>query len=190
MLRHGQSEANVQGVISGSRDVALTDLGREQARNAIPVFRSLRCKPAIIVHSHRQRARETAEIVNETLRLEMIEDPRIAEQNFGDWEGQNVLEVRPHILAGEDPPNGETNDEFYERVREAYNDHLSRATHPVLFVCHGGLWRAIPALYQQERMTSHNCEPYLFHPNKNNAAFPWHISDSKAKGFQNALKPA
>jgi probable phosphoglycerate mutase len=188
MLRHGQTTANEREVFSGSQDVDLTDLGRQQAHANIPVFVALQRKPTIIIHSHRSRARDTAQIVNTPMGLEMIEDSRLAEQDFGDWEGQPVIAIRPHILAGEDPPNGETNQEFYDRVREAFMDHLGQHDAPALFVCHGGIWRAFRAIYGQETMIVKNCEPHLFNPAPENTTFPWSISDFKSKGFQSALK--
>lgn len=188
MLRHGQTTANAQEVFSGSQDVDLTDLGRQQAHANIPVFTALRYKPTVLIHSHRSRARDTGQIVNTSMGLEMVEDPRIAEQDFGDWEGLPVAKVRPHILAGEDPPNGETNQEFYDRVGEAFTDHLERHDAPALFVCHGGIWRAFRAIYGQETMIVKNCEPHLFTPTPDNKAFPWTISDFKSSGFQSAPK--
>lgn len=32
LVRHGESQGNIQGIITGSLDLDLTDLGREQAR--------------------------------------------------------------------------------------------------------------------------------------------------------------
>lgn len=188
MLRHGQSEANLDGMLSGSIDVPLTRLGRAQAEETIPAFMSLKRRPTIIVHSHLTRARDTAAIVNSFLGLEMIEDPRIAEQNFGDWEGMQIDSIRPQILAGEDPPEGETNQEFYDRVGEAFTEHLDKHDAPVLFVCHGGIWRALAANYGHKVPPPHNCNPYLFNPAPDNDAFPWNVSDFKSGGFQSALK--
>lgn len=188
MLRHGQSEANVLKVLSGSRDVALTDQGRQQAEASIPTFLSLKQRPTIIVHSHRQRARETAQIINRSLGLKMIEDERVAEQDFGDWEGQKIDFIRPAILSGEDPPNGETNEAFSARIADALTDHLTQHPTPVLFVTHGGLWRGFAHLYGQKLPKPNNSEPYCFAPNTESTEFPWKVSDFRSPSFGANLK--
>jgi len=178
MLRHGETTANAAGVLSGSQDVALTEKGIAQATFAQNIVRQL--KPTIIVHSHRTRAINTAKITNQSLNLPMIEDPRFAEQNFGDWEGQPVTEIRPYILSGEDPPNGESNEEFSQRFIEGLNDHLKTNESPILFVGHGGLWRAFTHHYGQAPVKPGNCEPWKFSPNASNPTFPWEMKKIEA----------
>lgn len=175
MIRHGQSTANLKGILSGSIDADLTDLGQNQAAQAKQTFERLAPLPTVIIHSDLSRAKETAQIINNGHSLHMIEDERLAEQNFGDWENQPLSKIRPYILQGQDPPNGETNFDFYKRTWAAFEEHLSTHTNPLL-VCHGGLWRAFAAAYREKTEKPDNCTFYRFTPLNNTDSFPWDIS--------------
>lgn len=175
MIRHGESVANVEQYASGHVDVPLTEKGIAQAQAARKVFQCLEIKPTVIIHSHLQRARNTARIINEVLGLEMIEDPQIAEQHYGEWEGVHWDHTRQSIRDGIDPPGGESHSDFYERVREVVTRHVSARLSPVLFVCHGGVFRAIGALYGEKITGIENCSLHHFEPETDRAgiAFPW-----------------
>lgn len=177
MIRHGESEANLGQFCSGHVDVALTEKGLEQARTAAKILASLENKPTIIIHSHLQRARITAEILNEGLGLEMIEDKDIAEQMYGDWEGVSWEITRQPIRDGMDPPNGETHAAFGERIKNVIMRYTKRyeKTSPVLFVCHGGVFRAFGELYKEKIVGVENCMLHHFAPDSANESFPWKI---------------
>lgn len=176
MIRHGESTANLAQIVSGQVDVDLTERGVEQARIARAVVESLAQKPSLIVHSHLRRARNTAEVINENLKLPMAEEPLIAEQFFGDWEGQSWSVARQNIREGVDPPNGETHAAFHERVKEALNRIHETHPGPVMIVCHGGVFRAIGALYGSPIFGTENCALHHFEPNAANALMPWRIT--------------
>ena len=177
MIRHGESTANVEQYASGHVDVALTEKGIAQAYAAQKIVDGLDVKPSIIIHSHLQRARNTARILNEHLGLEMVEDPTIAEQHFGDWEGQHWDRTRQPIRDGIDPPNGESHAAFHERVRDAVTRFVNTYPGPVMIVCHGGVFRALGALYGEQIVGIENCALHHFEPNLDQAAvtFPWNI---------------
>lgn len=60
-MRHGETDANVAGVVSGQTDSKLTERGRAQARAARDPARALSISD--IVASPLTRALETAEII-------------------------------------------------------------------------------------------------------------------------------
>jgi broad specificity phosphatase PhoE len=177
MIRHGESEANLGQFCSGHVDVALTEKGVNQARKAALVVAALAVKPSLIIHSHLQRARITAQIINEKLNVEMIEDAEIAEQMYGDWEGVGWAETRQPLRDGIDPPNGETHAAFNERVRTTISKYILEyeKSAPVMFVCHGGVFRAIGNLYKQKIHGVENCALHHFAPDMANDIFPWKI---------------
>ena len=177
MIRHGQSEANLAEICSGHIDVALTDLGREQARAAGKIIAALpdAWKPRRIVHSHLSRARDTASLINESLgSLPMVETPDIAEQFFGDWENQPWDLYRAKINDCLDPEGGETMQAFQNRVKRALNDAFAASGDLPLVVCHGGVFRAFGSLYGQSILGIRNCLPYRFTPVQND--YPWEIA--------------
>jgi probable phosphoglycerate mutase len=175
MIRHGESVANLGQYASGHVDVALTEKGIAQAYAAQKIVEALELKPSVIIHSHLQRARNTAKILNENLNLPMFEDPAIAEQCYGDWEGQPWALTRQPTRDGIDPPNGERHVDFHERVRGAITKFMNAHPGPVMIVCHGGVFRAFGALYQNKITGTENCALHHFAPCTENAAFPWNI---------------
>jgi probable phosphoglycerate mutase len=176
MIRHGESEANLGQFASGHKDVALTSKGWEQASAAADLVKRLSIRPAVIIHSHLQRARNTAKILNDVIGAPMIEDPRIAEQHYGDWEGQSWNDVRQPIRDGIDPPNGETHAAFVIRVQNAITSFIETHPGPIMIVCHGGVFGAFRALYNLPREGVENCVLHYFEPETTNEAFPWTIT--------------
>jgi len=174
MIRHGESVANLGQYASGHVDVELTEKGIAQAYAAQKIVDALELKPTIIIHSHLQRARNTAKILNENLKLPMVEDAAIAEQNYGDWEGKSWELTRQPTRDGIDPPNGETHAAFHQRVRGAITNFVNSHSGPVMIVCHGGVFRAFGALYQSPMVGIENCSLHHFEP-RVDAAFPWNI---------------
>ncbi len=176
MIRHGQSVANEGRYFSGNLDVELTDKGREQAKDAREHVEKLVHKPVQIVHSHLSRARDTATIINQNIGLPMTEMDLLGEHHFGDWERASWEEKRPLFMAGENPPNGETHDDFTARVKRGLNTALELEG-PILIACHGGIFRAFYHLYDNLENFNRieNCRLYSFTPNESRSEFPWDI---------------
>ncbi len=106
---------------------------------------------SVIVASPLRRARETAQIVAETVDRPVEIDPRWMEVGFGSVEGLTFDEasiawpaVIARLSAGDlaiDWPDGETHLAVRERVTAALDDVLGRDV-PVLVVAHGIAIRA------------------------------------------------
>lgn len=175
MIRHGESIANRDGYFSGNLDVELTNTGKQQAERARTTFESLSIKPTIIIHSHLSRARDTASIINAGYQLPMIETHLLGEHHFGDWEKMPWQDVRPAFLAGQNPPNGESHEDFKNRCHKGFQFALKHEGTP-LIVCHGGVFRGFSALYGKEMHGITNCTLYSFEVNESEPDFPWKIT--------------
>jgi probable phosphoglycerate mutase len=92
-FRHGQSRANVEGIIIsdptiGTVEYGLTEEGRRQVQASLAAA-TMFGADAILVSSDFRRARETAEIIREQLGAAPIAfDIRLRERFFGEWEGK------------------------------------------------------------------------------------------------------
>jgi probable phosphoglycerate mutase len=97
LVRHGQTEYNVQGRMQGSLDSPLTASGIEQARNIGYALRNLIEHPDgwTIESSPLPRARVTAEIIREELNMNsaIVLDERLREVSLGSWEGLSREEI-------------------------------------------------------------------------------------------------
>jgi 2,3-bisphosphoglycerate-dependent phosphoglycerate mutase len=130
-LRHGATELNLAGLrCGGDLDVPLTDVGRAQAAAAARCIANLRPAVGVIVTSHLQRTRQTADIVAATLRsfghpdgsgcdwrIPVVVQPLFAERALGEWNGQPRAAAQALLEAGQTPPGGESNAAFKARVQ-------------------------------------------------------------------------
>lgn len=92
IFRHGQSTYNLEKRTQGqTNDSVLTEIGREQALN---IGRKLQnCGIEVIVTSPLMRAFQTAELVNQTLNVPIVEDDHFLEVNVGVVEGWHYTEI-------------------------------------------------------------------------------------------------
>jgi alpha-ribazole phosphatase len=146
LIRHGQTDWNIDGRYQGQSDVPLNKFGRVQARRLAMHLQDHDF--SAIYTSDLGRAMETAEIIAEKLHLLIEPDPRLREINQGEWEGQQVEAIRSRYAelweertedpANVRPPGGETVSEVATRVHAALNDIA--LTHPgdsIMVVSHG-----------------------------------------------------
>ncbi|WP_255467332.1 histidine phosphatase family protein [Aeromicrobium senzhongii] len=85
LWRHGRTEWNVAGRVQGQTDIALDEVGRQQAVEAAARLASL--APARIVSSDLSRAADTAGALSERTGVPVELDPRLRELAFGAREG-------------------------------------------------------------------------------------------------------
>lgn len=139
-IRHGQTDWNANGLLQGSSDIPLNDIGRGQAIEAVEVLRGTPW--AAIVSSPLRRARETAEII--AARLGVPLGPaydELAERDYGPLEGtpsQDAIDRWP----SREYPGAESLASVAERGRRG----LARIAEDypdadVVIVCHGTLIR-------------------------------------------------
>ena len=83
LARHGETDWNRADRWQGSTGPPLNELGRQQAE---ALALSLGAVDAIY-SSDTNRVRETASIVASHFGLPVVEDERLREVNFGEWEG-------------------------------------------------------------------------------------------------------
>jgi probable phosphoglycerate mutase len=128
LIRHGESELNVERRYSGRDDVPLSANGRAQGRAlAARLGAALTDPVAAVVSSPLSRCTETAALVASALGgLSVQTDDDLIECDFGEWEGRTFAEVRErwsaHLsewLASPSvaPPGGESFRAVGARVR-------------------------------------------------------------------------
>ncbi len=150
LVRHGQTDRSLAHVYSGQLDVALTDTGREQAREVAQqlVDRDVDA----VVTSPLIRARDTAEAIAEVTGAPLTVDERLTEVDYGPFEGLDRDGARERFGTAfeawrEDPwnapvPGMEPLPRALERARAATADALAAHEHPVL-VGHQGILRIV-----------------------------------------------
>jgi broad specificity phosphatase PhoE len=120
LVRHGESEANAQGLLLGRTDVALTEKGRAQAASVRQLLHdpvnALRSSPLV-------RARNTAALL--AIELPLVIDERWVEVDYGEYECQPLRDIPADVWRewrqdpGFRPAGGETLAEVDGRVAAA-----------------------------------------------------------------------
>ncbi len=177
LIRHGETEANAtQTTAGGHLDSPLTERGQTQAKTVGAVIDQLAIKPSRVIHSPMSRARDTANFINEGLKLNMHEVDDLREHIVGEWEGKPWVDVMPHIKANVRPPGGENKDDFSLRVKRVLGEVLDTHEDPVMIVAHGGTFFSILHLYEQA-YEGHvdNCHLHYFEPYPDYTDFPWRV---------------
>lgn len=147
-LRHGETDWNAQGLSQGNVDIPLNKVGLEQARRAARTLEGRGI--ATIVASPLSRARVTAEIVAERLKLPIAFDDGLREVAFGEQEGKPMGDWYNDWIAGDYTPEGaETFAALLARAVAAINRATAKPA-PVLVVAHGALFRALRLAFGHE----------------------------------------
>jgi len=162
LVRHGESEANKQGIYSGFLDTKLTEKGENQAKACYELLKHVKFEKVIC--SDLQRAHKTACIVSGLNEEELIVKEGLREMNFGRWEGLSHKEILENDKEYYEnwmddyyrvtTPEGESLNSFYERVNSEFDgikkDHLFKSTKDeekkeknILVVSHSGVIRAL-----------------------------------------------
>ncbi len=157
LIRHGESQWNLENRFTGWIDVALTDKGREEARRAGARIRHIRFDKAYT--SVLVRAAESLDIVLDILGqrdLPIVRDQALNERHYGDLQGLNKGETaekfgreqvhlwrRSYDVA---PPGGESLKDTAARTLPYFEKYILadlRAGKNVLVVAHGNSLRSI-----------------------------------------------
>jgi 2,3-bisphosphoglycerate-dependent phosphoglycerate mutase len=157
LVRHGQSTWNLENRFTGEVDVALTPLGREEARAAGKKLKGIsfsRCFTSVL-----QRAAETLTLILEESGhpdLPVIRNKALNERNYGQLQGLNKAETAQkygeHQVAvwrrsyAVRPPGGESLEDTAARVIPYYKkeiEPLLKRRENILIVAHGNSLRAL-----------------------------------------------
>ncbi len=97
LVRHGQSEWNLQNLFTGWRDVGLTEKGIAEARTAGRQLKALGLHFDIAFTSALGRAQRTLELMLDELgqrSISVLRDQALNERDYGDLSGLNKDEAR------------------------------------------------------------------------------------------------
>lgn len=170
IIRHGQTDWNIQGKIQGRTDIELNQTGINQAKEASKLMEKE--KIDVVISSPMKRTKQTTEIIMQGRNVPVIYDDRIMERAFGIFEGKFVEEYNDELNGiwdyklNKDVENGENIGQLIDRVynfldeiKEKYKDKN------ILIVTHGGVIRAIKYYFEEtpkdgelRKMGIHNCQ--------------------------------
>jgi broad specificity phosphatase PhoE len=152
LLRHGQTDWNVEGKLQGTSDIPLNETGQRQALAAAAAI-----NPAdwdLVLSSPLSRARATAQQIVESHALgQLAIDDRLLERAFGEAEGLSYLEWKTLY----DPAVGVAGGENLEQLEIRANKMLAEFAEEfsgkrVLAVSHGAFIRKLVRIASDRRL--------------------------------------
>lgn len=175
IVRHGQSQWNLENRFTGSADPPLTELGKEEAREAGELLKASQSSEQLFqvgFTSELQRTIETMAIILKEIGQSDLPIERIAalnERKYGDLQGLNKEEAEGRFGVEQlfrwrrgytdQPPNGESLEDMYHQVVGFYETvilpHLQKGQ-SVLIVGHGNNLRAL--LMHLEQVSAESIE--------------------------------
>ncbi|MEM6405111.1 MAG: histidine phosphatase family protein [Pseudomonadota bacterium] len=146
LIRHGETDWNVEGRYTGQSDIPLNNTGRKQAEDL--ANRLQNNPPDVIISSDLRRARETANAIAAVCNITIHTDARLREIHQGVWEGMLLPDIKTRFSKAfaaqrENPltvsaPDGETVGQVHDRVFSALKDILhTYPGHRIAIVAHG-----------------------------------------------------
>jgi broad specificity phosphatase PhoE len=167
LARHGETADNAPPRrVQGRLDPPLNERGREQA--GALALEAAEHPIVALWSSNQRRALETAAIVGERLGLEARVDERLAEADWGDWQGRLVEDIAreerelwERFLRAQPDwrfPGGESLQEHMERTWAALDDIAAEGV-LALAVCHGGTIRCALARQHPEGIAGIGTHP-------------------------------
>lgn len=146
LLRHGESVGNANGYHQGQAEFPLTERGEQQARVLAEYWQRKSVSFDYLVASPQSRTQQTAEILAESMGLEIEYDPVWKERDNGVYAGLHVDEAQKRHPYPEFQPiyqpigkTGESEWELFLRGGRAIQSILHRTPARYLIVSHGAI---------------------------------------------------
>ena len=147
IIRHGETEWNLEGRIQGHMDSPLTESGRAQAEAIAGRLQTEEVNA--LYSSDLGRAYTTAQFVSHKTGQDILTDKRLRELHLGNFEGLTEEEVRKRFpedyvyLKNPEPgyiyPGGESKEQFSVRVISCLEELMGKHQgEQIVVITHGG----------------------------------------------------
>lgn len=146
VVRHGQTDWNVLKLCQGQINIPLNEKGIEQAK--ITKEKLEKEKIDLIITSPLDRAKKTADIINEDRNIEIIKDARLIERDLGEFE-KAKMDSFDHkgfwdYNCNYNYEKAENIRDFYQRIKNVLDEYQETYKEKnILLSTHGGVTMAI-----------------------------------------------
>ena len=152
LIRHVETEWNQEKRIQGQDDSPITPEGEHQARQWGQVLAQEMWDRILV--SDTGRALKTAALINTCLKVPLVQDSRLREQNWGEWTGKRRDVIRKKFagyLAEQEkkgwefcPPGGENRNAVFERSQRALGEAAGKwPGTKILVITHEGVIKCL-----------------------------------------------
>jgi len=152
LVRHGETDWNIEMRIQGQTDVSLNPNGIMQAKSCADYFKNYKFNK--VYTSNLRRAIQTAEIITNNA-YELVKLPEFNERHFGIWQTQlwedihknipNLKEIWKNDDGNYKPEKGESLRDLVVRVQSTFKKIIQSSNYgdEILIVSHGGPLKAM-----------------------------------------------
>lgn len=171
VIRHGQTNWNVERRIQGHTNTLLNETGKSQALNLAKKLEKIDFD--LIISSPLSRASETAKTINYSRNLPIVYNDLITERKFGDLEGKIDLseyncniDILLNYSINYNEHDVEPLQNFFARVETFLNDCKSKYSNKTILIStHGGVAQAMEVIINHlpldtdlQSLSLNNCE--------------------------------
>jgi len=171
VMRHAKTEWNQEKRIQGQHNSPLTPEGKQQAREWGRLLKTFSWNRILV--SVTGRAFETAGLINGDLQIPIIREPRLQEQDWGEWTGKTLDMVKkefPTVLKAQEragwdfhPPGGEDRYTVWKRSRKALQEATEKwPGENILVITHEGVIKCL--IYRLTGRQFLTTEPSILNP--------------------------
>lgn len=149
LVRHGETDWNIESKIQGQTDIELNERGRQQAEEFASRIAGEDYQVNSIYTSSKRRALETARIIGAALKIEPRVQPGLEEICLGKWEGYTWKQVKELFWDEyqlwrdnrryQEPPLGESYQQLLDRLLPAIREIAHKEKGNVLVVTHSAV---------------------------------------------------
>ena len=176
IVRHGETQWNLECRVQGHQDSPLTEKGIKQAKDLSRSFAINGVNFDCVYSSPSERALKTANIIVGETNVSIQKRDELKEISFGEWEGKNNQEIKKHNPVelhnfwnrpGKYEPGsfqGESFVQLQKRAVKIFNDIMKTASSSnILIVSHGAFIRTLLVSLSGESISRiwerniHNC---------------------------------
>jgi len=150
LIRHGQTDANFNAIIQGRTDNKMNQTGIDQAIMTGKFLKQEHIDFDYCVSSPLNRARHTAKIIKDYLKLDLKThiEPALIERDFGALDGQKIPKDYYKMVHDGLVDDMETDSEIEARVKDYFNDFFNKHDHEnVLMIAHSHVIKALLVQY-------------------------------------------
>ena len=160
IVRHGQTDWNLEGRIQGHSNIDLNTTGILQANDIAQMFININLD--LIISSPLNRALDTAKIINQYKKLPIITNDTLIERDYGDFEGTNQLHsygINLHTLLdyklNYSDHNVESIQLLFKRVRNFIDYCKSNYSDKnLLIVTHNGICQVLESILSHHSLNT------------------------------------
>lgn len=183
LLRHGQTDWNLEGKMQGRKDIPMNDTGIKQMMELSEHLRKMNFHVDFIISSPLNRAKESAKIVAETIGFEgnIVYDEDFIERSFGLAEG---LVWTKDLNLNDEKYAVETVEDVCKRAKIAIDKYMLHEDISILIVAHGAILSAVKHVLSQGMFGYHDSSVPIIQGN----ILCCEINQNKKPKFYNLFK--